>query len=554
MFFLFSQELRDIRLRVPKPSCQHLQQKMSLKSRDLGHLDLNRFSDPLHSTSFLGASLGRPLLSQRTHKAHTWYLANSLPRHTHKAHTWYLANSLPRHTNYKAAYDDMPFSLFGNLATQNKQFKNTSSSENFAARSRSSVGQNDVRNSWLNRMTSFSSNYLAQEKLDNRYAFSSDVRFSSHCRTFWSNTGQKLSPSSCLRSSRNPSLRSGPSPNQVHSPGYLHEFVPQGQPNTSYMRTSYVWQWVDRSSNQLLPLPTRARVSTANSQDTDTSNGSETDDDFLYVSCRQLTKDIASLSVAHSETSPKHHNYGLKKESQPSTKVLENPMFYLPRDDDQEEEIFDGCSDDALSDDVFLDNIESPSQEGKENLLRDSKSFQGPKCERADTEKEAENVEKDILGNLAMESLRRSSIQCKWRKMWQNRRAKVTGRPRDQSPPTIHSENQEPVPSSDIADQHSSSSHSLGFSCQSPTSDDASHLTGNDGETNEDLQADVKSCYHYVISPTDDVNMPDVIVVRKSSVELLKWQNSLRRRRRRQAKRHDLGKSKKEQKTAVGTV
>nr|KAG5689145.1 hypothetical protein BaRGS_006353 [Batillaria attramentaria] len=43
----------------------------------------------------------------------------------------------------------------------------------------------------------------------------------------------------------------------------------------------------------------------------------------------------------------------------------------------------------------------------------------------------------------------------------------------------------------------------------------------------------------------DDLDMPEVIAVRKSSVELIKWQNSLRRRRRRQAKRHDLGRSKK---------
>ena len=217
----------------------------------------------------------------------------------------------------------------------------------------------------------------------------------------------------------------------------------------------------------------------------------------------------------------------------------------------EDDDDFDGCSDDALSDDVFLDNPQpmavTRTAEGQPSgQLLDVTSQKGPEGK----DSSGSPVENDGACDhgkerAAVESLRRNSLQSKLRRTWQHRRHKAATGDKSADATLVDATTDDRLLSDQAEAQSSSHQGEAAGKAKPPSTSDEEAPHGT---------SETKPRFYYVISPTDDVNMPDVIAVRRSSVELIRWQNSLRRRRRRQAKRHDLGRSRKKEPKQSGTV
>lgn len=319
-------------------------------------------------------------------------------------------------------------------------------------------------------------------------------------------------------------------------------------------------QWINRnypSSTSCTHSGTRASPSSTisiNSKDDDTSIGSQTDDDFVFVSCSQLVQGLANLSIPSHPDSPPARQQEVSGTHDPKP---QRPVFYLHRDhtasadDDISSEL---CSeDDVLSDDVFLDEIpKSVTRSCDDADVKSRPEGQGSGGGRDEGTADDESDCPEVCSALAVEALRRNSLQGKWRRLWRNRRVRAAEK--RQKPGSVKAaQDDTTLPSSQNSPQGGKGDYS---SVLAPVSPSVRSLSPSRATVPFPSSPDVAPCspqtenpedersYHYVISPTDDVSMPEVIAVRKSSVELLKWQNSLRRRRRRQAKRHDLSRSK----------
>ncbi|KAK7471751.1 hypothetical protein BaRGS_00035633 [Batillaria attramentaria] len=507
--------------------------RVTTSNRVPDRLNPNRFSDPLNKTGLFGSSLGLMQVN-RPQKAHTWYLDNGLP--------W-------RHTSPGMANEDS-YSLFGDAACRQQHQTTITNNYNgysgsagaISRRAAAAAAQGHIFNTWERcRRGILGPNYLPGGSLK----VSRSVR---------SPQGLNLSPLSLSqRSSPIPSPRSSPRGQRV-SPGLYQRASPNSN-RTSHtspgpsLRSSYVAQWADSSSSHSSPFPSSTNTASSSREEIDTSYGSETDDEFFYVSCQQLTRGLADLSFRQLDRSPRGY---FRHQPQPSPRdhVLENPTFCFsaPRSYSfEDDDVFNDCSDDALSDDVFLDNPDPPVTEG-----RFSPRFAGSASSRPDRRDKTERVEDggrclNDSNTLALESLRRNSLQNKRRQLWENRRSRTSGHRSKQFSLSGESSSSSGVLS------HKTGYGSYAFSSPSSPAGKADSNTdvrkspgGALGPKSPSAyDSEGKRCFHYVISPTDDLDMPEVIAVRKSSVELIKWQNSLRRRRRRQAKRHDLGRSKK---------
>lgn len=550
----------------------------------------NRFSDPLNRASYFSSSVGLTLPG-RPNKAYTWYLDNGLPwgRGT-------MARS-------RASWNDRAQSLFGNAGC--------------TASAACTCAEDNVKRRWYSggaqpatweRVRTARAACRPLHTLDTVSAALEGERASPHVLSqrrgltpFGQGPGNHTGsacvshPAGSARSSPCGSQRSSPSPQGTlsrlspsmlhrHSPGAARlspTHQPAGSPaslgrapcgtaHPASARAAFVSQWVNNSfspSNfQLSPFSARSSQTSNGREDGDVSFGSETDDEFFYVSCQQLTKGLADLSVTSSKPVWRHEQGG---------HVVENPSFTFPADVDEaaeDEDDFDGCSDDALSDDVFLDNpepvtlttvgsetrpmtSETPPSElwvsGQEG--GEGKDGDGTVISKVNEGGDGgSRVSKDGAEYLAVESLRRNSLQSKLRKTWRHRRHRVAGHRAAEGHRATEAGASTEGTSSSPADQTVSQESSPSQSAtgvnnpQPPTPQvDEDNIAG---------PSEGKPCYYYVISPTDDVNMPDVIAVRRNSVELIRWQNSLRRRRRRQAKRHDLGRSKKKEPTQLSAT
>ena len=337
-------------------------------------------------------------------------------------------------------------------------------------------------------------------------------------------------------------------------------------------RASFLSPWVSNSSSpSLLSSPAfsarSSRTSNGCDDGGDVSFGSETDDEFFYVSCRQVAQGLAGLSLTSSQPVVTRHSHARLED-----RVVQNPSFaFGPTDDysaaeDEDEDDFDGCSDDALSDDVFLDNPEpatvsalgrsphpwtcetpNPSELSTPAEEREGGSSATTDAGTGDAESGAGQ---DGAEYLAVESLRRNSLQSRLRQTWRHRRHRpAAGSPRAATAHRAKGENAASAEGTLPASTDRPASDAASFpTCPSATGVETAQPRSLPADEELDSTAvppEDKRSYYYVISPTDDVNMPEVIAVRRSSVELIRWQNSLRRRRRRQAKRHDLGRSKK---------
>ncbi|XP_076471848.1 uncharacterized protein LOC143301439 [Babylonia areolata] len=398
------------------------------------------------------------------------------------------------------------------------------------------------------RHTSPASRGSSQRSSPNRSPQGTMARLSPGCGVVRQYSGQANNP-----------LRLSPTPqHSVLAPSFRGgaHYGPSSPVTVS--RSSFVAQWVNNSSPSLRLSPFSARSSHTSSgrEDGDVSVGSETDDDFFYVSCKQLSQGLADLSVTGA-TQP-HGGGG-------NCLVVENPTFVLPpqgddnvNDDDDDD--FIGCSDDALSDDVFLEDNPQPT-------VASSKRYslsQNASLERAHTDANAaeprpaadQDAEYSGLNGVdhpALQSLRRNSLQSRLRQTWQHRRNKAAGGRSLKLRRTPDNAITTGATTSDAASAAAASESPCSPCPDSPSvqnTNPAADSAPEDGNT----PGEAKPCFYYVISPTDDVNMPDVIAVRRSSVELIRWQNSLRRRRRRQAKRHDLGRNKKKEPKQSATV
>jgi hypothetical protein len=327
-----------------------------------------------------------------------------------------------------------------------------------------------------------------------------------------------------------------------------------------------------------------------------------------------MTQGLADLAMTHNLTGSSHYA-GVDHDA-----TVVNPNFSsnvagacAGVGQDEEEFEFDSYSDDALSDDVFLDDNPMPhglstvgagsssrstykedgNLQAKFNNSHDNISLQSmlshngtpPPSHNGISPQEAVSSETEESTQSAVEqqiveALRKNSVQSKLRQTWRHRRskAKTSGGEKANIAMITH-QHDHPVPASTHHQQYTEDQQYTGTQDQQYTGTQDQQYTGtqdqqateccdnvtplnqchqescSSGNTdaalpyspnNENNASDeVKPSFYYVVSPTDDVNMPGVIAVRKSSVELIKWQNSLRRRRRRQAKRHDLGRSSK---------
>lgn len=333
---------------------------------------------------------------------------------------------------------------------------------------------------------------------------------------------------------------------RLHSPASRHSPTPHlssgRSPYSSTHSTSPNSPYLSKQTgNSLIPSTQSSPFSSQASSNGDVSFGSETDDDFFYVSCHELARGLADLSVSSSPSLLQGARHD--ERTAPLTS---------PRHGDYAEEEFDfgGFSDDALSDDVFLDNPQPADMAPTERLAPGSARDLSPQSKETNRALVKENNEGSEIGagaiepHPAVESLRRNSIQSKMRQTWRNRRHKGSAGHR--------------ASSSNRGSQDTSTRSSSGRSSSTdqPASQNSSSplLQPSAEEKSTTKDPEEKPCYYYVISPTDDVDMPDVIAVRKSSVELIRWQNSLRRRRRRQAKRHDLGRVTKREPKLSATV
>ncbi|KAL8618982.1 hypothetical protein ACOMHN_018365 [Nucella lapillus] len=567
-------------LRRPRPAAQ-----TTGPCPDRDWTNPNRFSDPPTRSSRLSNTLGLTLPG-RPNKAYTWYLENELPWRLNAARA-------------KAAKDDASAcSLFGKSwkpagdvgldADSRKKRRNGASltwervrqdrartvlqhyntlEPRPTTRTPDRLSPHTTLNrrglcvspngTWNRRRSPVNNAYSAHlpspqsspseskrsSHSPNRLGLGSGLTTSRHaspCGSQRSSSNRSpqgtlnpLSPGLARR--RSPNLRLSPTQHSVLGASFSGSHSQYGPSSHTLSRASFVSQWVNNSSSsslQLSPYSARSSQTSSGREDGDVSYGSETDDDFLYISCQQLSQGLAGLSVT-SAAEPFRQSRG--------DHIVENPTFVLPDDDDyfDDDDDFIGCSDDALSDDVFLDSPQPSAGSKRASQSRNASSE--PAQNEANIEQGADAESEtgaDGVDHPAVESLRRNSLQTKLRQTWQHRRHKAANaRAVKLKGATVDT----PV--------HPPSDTALSLS---PTDGIAQNTGADDGVTV--ISPETKSCFYYVISPTDDVNMPDVIAVRRSSVELIRWQNSLRRRRRRQAKRHDLGRNKKKEPKQAGTV
>ncbi|XP_025087102.1 uncharacterized protein LOC112559859 [Pomacea canaliculata] len=296
------QDLHSVTLRTSRTSCRQVHVYSPSTLSHLARcsperLNPSRFSDPLHRATLLRRSLALTL-PQRMPKAYSWYLDNRFP--------WKREHSRP-------LFEDVPCSLFGSRGSGHTYLRRVPPI--YLIPSHDDLQDRGARreevclpDGWADRSSDASGRWRLWGTRSDRTP--SPDRLSPYTGSLRSR--RSLSPGFSHRFSpvfgdKLPPLRSDLPPSGL-SPRSSH--LLQLSPSGLSPRSSRVLQWINRnypSSTSCTHSGTRASPSSTisiNSKDDDTSIGSQTDDDFVFVSCSQLVQGLANLSILSHPDSP----------------------------------------------------------------------------------------------------------------------------------------------------------------------------------------------------------------------------------------------------------